>query len=291
MESTQKAKKIRRRKKFRFGELFLYLFMFTLLAIVVFPVFYCFTSSFKTAVEVLSGGTILPERWDPVNYVTAWVVADFATYTFNSLWYAAFIVVITVVQSALTGYIFARADFPGKNVIFGIKTAMMFVVLGTSTMYPALQILKALGLSNSLWGLIVKSCFLSSMTDIFLVRGFIFGLPKELDEAATIDGCGFVGIFTKVIMPLLKPVLATVSILAFQGAWNAYLWPMIVTVSEPAKRPLAVGLIALKGSSDAAAAWNIVMAGAMISCIPIMILYIFCNRYFVKGITAGAVKG
>ena len=287
----KQLKRMKKKKRFSIGTLILHLIMFAFLLMVMFPIFYAFVSSFKSTAEILAAGTILPESWRWENYVTAWLTADFATYTFNSVWYAGLSVLIILVQAALTGYIFARAEFPGKKLIFAVKTAMMFVVLGTSTMYPELQILKSLGLSNSLWGLIVKLLFTSSITDIFLVRGYIFSLPKELDEAATIDGCSFIGIFFHVIFPLLKPVMATVGILAFNGAWSSYLWPMIVTVSEPSKRPLAVGLIALKGSTEAAAAWNIVMAGAMISSVPIMIIYVFCNKYFVKGITAGAVKG
>ena len=278
-------------KKFSISTLFLYVIMLLFLFIIIVPVLYAFVSSFKSTAEILQGGKFLPKSWKFNNYETAWVNANFATYTFNSLWYSALTVIITLVNSSLLGYVFARAEFPGRNLMFGILTGLMFVVLGTSTMYPTLQILRALHLSDSLWGLIVKLFFTANITNVFLVRSYIVSLPKELDEAAIIDGCSFLKTFFCIILPLLKPVMATVGILSFQSAWGDYLWPMIVTISNPARRPLSVGLVALKGSSDAAASWNIIMAGAIISSIPIIIVYLFCNKYFVKGITSGAIKG
>ena len=113
----------------------------------------------------------------------------------------------------------------------------------------------------------------------------------ELDEAAKIDGCGFVGIFAKIIFPLLKPILATIAILTFQGSWNDYLSPLIFTMSKPEQRTLIVGIVQLKSTGEAAASWNLMLAGTTIALIPVLIAYIFANRYFVEGIAAGAVKG
>lgn len=278
-------------KKISIGNIITYIFLTALFCIVVFPVFYAFISSFKDTREILAGTNFFPEAWKFDNYVEAWQIANFASYTWNSVYYSFFCVLFALITSSLSGYVFARGRFPGKNIIFGVKTAMMFLVLGTSSLYPQLQILKALHLNNNLWGLIIRSFFGASITNIFLVRGFIDSLPKELDEAAKIDGCTFLGIFFRVIFPLIKPVMATIGILAFQGAWNDYLMPMIVTLGNPAQRTLPVGLVALKGSSDAAAAWNLILAGAMISAIPMLIVYVACNKYFIKGLTAGAVKG
>ena len=126
---------------------------------------------------------------------------------------------------------------------------------------------------------------------MYLVRGFIRQLPKELDEAATIDGCGFIGIFFRIILPLLKPMVATLAILTFSSAWNDYLWPMIVTMGNEAAQPLSVALRALKSSGEGAAVWHIIMAGSMISAIPMMTVYLIFNKYFVKGLASGAVKG
>jgi len=278
-------------KRINFHDIVTYIFLIVLFLVVVFPVAYAFISSFKNTSEILAGTNFIPENWLWKNYTEAWKIAQFGIYTWNSVYYSFFCVLFALISSALSGYVFSRGKFPGKNIVFGMQTGMMFIVLGTSSLYPQLQILKWLHLNTNLWGIILMQFFCGSITNIFLVRGFCDSLPKEMDEAAKIDGCSFLGTFIKVILPLLKPVMATIGILSFQGAWNDYLLPMIVTLGNPSQRTLPVGLVALKGSSDAAAAWNLILAGAMISAIPMLIVYIFCNRYFIKGLTAGAVKG
>ena len=114
---------------------------------------------------------------------------------------------------------------------------------------------------------------------------------KEMDEAATIDGCGLGGIFLKVIVPLLQPVLTTIGILAFQSSWNETLMPMIFTISNPAQRTLSAGLYALKNVGESASQWNLMMAGSVISMFPVLVVYAIGNKYFVSGLANGAVKG
>ena len=268
-----------------------YTFLIVLLIIIVFPFLCAFTASFKGMSEVLVSPNILPKEWKLDGYIQAWKSANFAKYTWNSVWYSALTVFISVMTSSMNGFAFARGEFRGKSTIFALFTALMFIVLGTSTMYPTLQILKLLHLNQSLWGLIVKAFFGINVANMYLVRGFVNSLPKELDEAAEIDGCSFIRTFFSVYLPIMKPIIATVAIFSFGAAWNDYLMPMIVTISNPDQRTLAVGLATLKSSSDAAACWNVIMAGAMISAIPMLIVYIFFNRYFISGLAAGAVKG
>ena len=196
-----------------------------------------------------------------------------------------------ILTSAMGGYVFSRGNFVGKNLIFNTFLGLMFVVLGTSSLYPQLEILNFLGLGATLWGSVAMHFFSVNATNTFLVRGFVNSIPKSLDEAARIDGCGFFTTFVKIILPMLKPILATVAILSFTAAWNDYLIPMILTISTPENQTLAVGLIALKSSSSAATAWNLILAGAMMSAVPMIIVYLVFNRYFVTGVTAGAVKG
>ena len=135
------------------------------------------------------------------------------------------------------------------------------------------------------------SFFGIKITNVFLVRGFINSLPKALDEAAAIDGCSYIGIFFRIILPLLKPIMATIGIFAFTSAWNDYLMPTLFTISTPHERTLTVGIMALKNSGNAAANWNLMLAGATIALIPILIAYAFANKHFVDGLAAGAVKG
>lgn len=265
--------------------------LIALLVVVLYPFIIAFTGSFKTNVEILTSAELLPKQWNFDNYITAWTKSNFARYTWNSVWYTICHVVVTVLTTACNGYVFARGEFRGKKLIFAVFTSTMFVALGTSSLYPTLQIMNKLGLSDSLWGLVVRDFFMLNVANMFLVRSFINQLPKQLDEAATIDGCSFIGIFFRIILPLLKPMIATLAVLSFSVGWNDYLWPMIVTMGNPDAQPLSVGLQALKTSGEGAAQWNVILAGSMISAIPMTIVYIIFNKYFVKGIAAGAVKG
>lgn len=268
-----------------------YLFLTVLLLLVLYPFLYAFMCSFKDTSEILTSGKFLPSKIDFSSYKKAWTIANFSKYTWNSVWYSALNVIIALYTSAICGYVFARGEFRGKNVIFALFTSLMFITLGTSSLYPQLEILKKLHLNNTLFGLVVIHFFGIKITNVFLVRGFVNSLPKELDEAAAIDGCSYIGTFFKIILPLLKPIMATVGIFAFTSSWNDYLMPMIVTLANPAQRTLPVGMIALKGSSEAAVAWNLVLAGGMISALPMISVYLIFNRFFIKGLTSGAVKG
>lgn len=116
-------------------------------------------------------------------------------------------------------------------------------------------------------------------------------IPKEIDEAAKIDGCSFWGIYWRIALPLLKPILATIGLLSFRHGWNEYILPLVFTISNDSMRPLTVGVTMLKNAGDGAAAWNIMFAGSVISILPILIVYLFTSKYFMKGMTNGAVKG
>lgn len=283
------------RKKHIKGQMLLkvtaYLFLTCVLVAVVYPFMYSFFGSFKGMSEILTSGKMLPEKFNFDSYVKAWKTANFSVYTWNSVWYSGMVVIAALITSTMGGYVFGRADFKGIKVIFAIFTSLMFITLGTSSMYPRIQILKFLGLNDTLWGLVVMQFFGVHITNIFLVRGFVNSLPRALDEAAEIDGCNFIQTFLFVILPLLKPIIATIGIFAFTNSWNDYLMPMVVTLSNPAQRPLSVGLIALKSSAEAATAWNLILAGAMISAIPMVLVFLFFSKFFIKGLVSGAVKG
>ena len=278
-------------RRIKLGSLTKYTLLFMLLALVVYPFVYAFVCSFKTAPEILTGTHFLPKELQIENYSKAWVTANFSKYTFNSAWYSVISVISALFTSAAGGYVFERGEFRGKKIIFAAFTSLMFVTLGTANMYPQLEILQKLHLNKSLWGIIVMHFFGVNITNIYLVRSYLSNIPRELDEAAEIDGCNFIKTFLIIILPVLKPVMATVGIFAFGTAWNDYLWPMVVTLSNPAQRTLAVGMISLKGDANAAAAWNLILAGAMISAAPMTVVYLIFNKYFIRGVAAGAVKG
>ncbi|MEE1223739.1 MAG: carbohydrate ABC transporter permease [Clostridia bacterium] len=271
-----------------------YVILVIVAVITLTPILYTICGAFKTNSEILANPeNMFPKEPTFDNFITAWNSKNFnvKTMTWNSIYYTLISVAITILTSSMGGYVFARGDFYGKKVIFAILTSLMFISLGGITIYPTFEVLNLLGLSQSIWGLLVMKVFGIGIVQIYLVRSHILTLPKSIEEAAEIDGCGFIGIYFRVIMPLLKPILATIGILAFQGSWNEYLMPTIFTMSRPEQRTLIVGVMALKNSEAAASSWNLMLAGATISLIPVLFAYAVGNKYFVSGLASGAVKG
>ena len=270
----------------------IYLFLTIILILTLYPLVYTLLASFKSNQDILASGTnIWPEKFIWENYKQAWVLADFKRYTWNSIYMTFFIVVGVLINSSMAGYVFSRGKFPGKNIIFALFTSTMFISLGSLTLFPLMEIAKFLHISKTLWGVIIIQVFGLQITNIFLVRSFVNSIPGEIDEAAKIDGCSFFRIFWNIILPLLKPVLATIGLITFRMAWNDYLLPMVFTIANPKQAPLVVGVVALKSTGEAASSWNLMLAGTMISVIPMLIVYLFLNRYFISGLTSGAVKG
>ena len=273
----------------------IYIFLCAVLFVTILPVLYTIFASFKTNAEIMTHPeTLFPLEPTLDNYKAALTTGSFniPLMFWNSTYYTVLTVIITITISSLSGYVFARgANFPGSKVIFTVFSSLMFINMGSITIYAVFKVLDIVHLSDSLWGLIVMKVFGIGIINIYLVRSYIRTLPYSLDEAAKIDGCSFIGIFFKIIGPLLKPIIATISILAFNSSWNDYLMPTLFTISRPEQRPLIVGIMALKNSGNAASNWNLMLAGATVALIPILIAYAFGNKYFVEGLAAGAVKG
>lgn len=271
-----------------------HIYLLILLGFILFPLVYTVLSSFKTNAEILANpAAILPQKFTFDNYIEAWNSNSFpiAKMFFNSTYYTIACVAITLFLSTICGYVFARGIFPGKKVMFVVITALMFVNLGSIAMYPNFEVLDFLHIPKSLPSLLLIKCFGIPVANIFLVRGFIEGIPKEVDEAAKLDGCSFAEILFKIIIHLITPILATIAILTFNGSWNDFLNPMIYTLTRPEQRTLTVGIVQLKSTGEAAASWNLMLAGTTVALIPVLVMYVVCNKYFVQGITEGAVKG
>lgn len=291
-QTTNISKKNKIKKGNWIADSFIWLFLLFVLLIAVFPLLYAFFGSFKSSMEFAVGGArLLPTQWQFVNYANAWEQANFARYTLNSIFVTAFSVLGTLVLSTMAGYVFARGQFPGKGFIMGLFLATMFLSAGTITIYPIFTIAKALKLQSSLWGLIMVYVMSINVTNVYLVMGYVKSISWEIDEAATIDGCGFFKIYWRIIMPLCMPIIATLALLTFKGIWNDYLIPLVFTMSKPHMRTLTIGVVALQSTSQGAAAYDLILAGTVISLLPIVVVFIFTNRYFISGVTMGAVKG
>lgn len=271
-----------------------YLILAAIAFVTLIPIIYSVMSSFKTNMEIMaSPENLIPETFTIDNYKEVFSSKSFNVLRmlWNSTYYTLFSVAVSLVSSAVCGYVFARGNFKGKKAIFAVFASLMFINMGTITIYPKFQVLSLVNLNRSLFGLMALKFFGIPIVNMYLVRGYIASIPKELDEAARIDGCNYFGIFIRVIAPLLKPILATIGILSFQASWNEYLMPSIFTMGIPEQTPLIAGIVALKTSGGAVSQWNLMFAGTSIAILPVLVAYCVANKYFVSGITAGAVKG
>lgn len=272
------------------GKVLRVIFLTVMVVFTLYPIIYTVLGSLKSNAELTSGGSFFPKEWLFENYRTAFIQADFLTYAKNSLLTSGITTLLATSTCAMAGFILARRTFIGKKLWLSLYTAMMFVSLGSVTLYPIYELLRAVGLHKSIWGLTFALCG-GQASNVLLVMGFTRGIPRELDEAATIDGCTIYGIFFKVVLPLIKPILAVVMLFAFRNSWNDYVTTLIMTITNPKLQTLTVAVVQLKYAVNAAAEWHIMLAGASIAILPILIVYAFANKQFIAGLTAGAVKG
>lgn len=267
-----------------------WIFLAIMILFTLYPITYTILGSLKTNAELTQGGSFLPSEWHFENYYKAFVEADFLKYAFNSIVVSLSVTVLAVVTCSLAGFVLARREFAGKKILLALYMSMMFVSLGSITLYPIYEMLRSLHLHKTILALVIALTG-GQAANVFLVMGFTKALPKELDEAAIIDGCTVYQVYFRVILPLTKPILAVVALFSFRNAWNDYITGLVMTITAPALKTLTVAVVQLKYSVNAAAEWHIMLAGASIAIIPILIVYLFANKQFIAGLTAGAVKG
>lgn len=205
-------------------------------------------------------------------------------FLFNSLLVAALTTFGTIIFSSMAGYAFARLEFNWRDQLFLLYLATMMVPFQV-TMIPQFILMQEIGWINTYQALIIPPIF--DVFGTFLMRQAMLTVPRELEEAAFMDGANHLQVFLKVNLPLIKPTLATLTIFTFMGSWNNYLWPLIVISSEELSTlPLGLSLLQGRWSTD----WNLMMAGVVISVIPIILVYLFAQKYFVKGLTMSGLK-
>ena len=272
------------------GRGILYIILLLLTAVTLFPIIYSVFGSFKETQELMVSTSLLPKKFTLDNYIYAWKNVNFALYAMNSLIVAVAVVILGVLNTTMTAYVLSRRKFRGKKAINGLYMASMFIATGPATIYPMYNILVNTGLNNSLLGLILLSAG-ASAANIFLTVGYLEGISRDFDDAARIDGCSFFRIYIQIILPLMLPIITVIALLTFRGSWNSYLMPMIVTSGKPNLMTLPVAVVSLKSSGGMATMWSVILAAANISLIPIIIVYIICNKQFINVLTAGGIKG
>ena len=253
----------------------------------VYPFLWMVSASLKNSMEIFTSGlNLIPRQWLWQNYVRAWTTAKFGQYMLNTVVITVSTVLLVLVRTSLCGYVLGRYNFIGKRLIIVLLVGTLFVPVGY-TIIPVVQLSYKLGLLNTLLGVILALGGGGHIADILLFAGYFSQLPKELEEAAILDGAGFADIFVKVMLPLATPVVASVTILTFMGAWNSFFVPLVFTFSRQDLRTLSVGMYAFVGTHETD--WAGMAAAATISLIPVMLVFFFMQQYFIEAI-AGAVK-
>ncbi|MBM0743336.1 carbohydrate ABC transporter permease [Phormidium sp. CLA17] len=267
-------------KAIRWSTAVLYLFLAVYTLITLLPFAWALSASFKSLAEISAGGlSLIPKQLTLANYQTIFVQEPlFGRWLMNSAIAAISITLLNLLFNSMAGYALARIRFPGNQFWFFLILAVLMVP-GQITLLPKFLILKSLGWLNTYQGLIVPSAI--NATFIFMMRQFFINFPKELEEAAALDGLGRFGTFFQIVLPLAKPALAAQTIFVFMGSWNEFLMPLVI-LSDPEMFTLPLGLNAFKGQYISY--WNYIMAASMIFTLPALAVYAFFNRYFIQGV-------
>jgi len=254
----------------------------------MYPFLWMVSGSLKTRQDFLGGGmNLFPEQAVWQNYVEAWQTAKFGIYFRNTVFVTLMTTAIVVTLTSMVGYALARSDFPGKKLIVGSILVTMFLPRGY-TILPIFELIKNLRLLNTLWAVILVNAATGMVFNTFLFVGHFATLPKELEEAATIDGANFPAIYWRVALPLAKPMLGTVALFEFIDNCNSFFVPLVFTLRRPDLRTVAVGMYAFVGQHSID--WTLLCAAATMSLLPTVLLFFLLQRLFVEGLT-GAIRG
>ncbi|TBL79013.1 carbohydrate ABC transporter permease [Paenibacillus thalictri] len=265
---------------------FLYITAYATGILTLFPFLWMVSTSFKSQKEAFTSGlSIIPQAFRLENYADAFEKAMLWRYLFNSLFVSVLSTAGVAVTSLLAGYALSRMHFPGRKTIFLIVLGTMLIP-HQATMVPSFLLMKTFGWVNSYQALIVP--FLVYPFAVFLIRNFLFSIPKDLEEAANLDGCSRIQTLLKVILPISKPAIASVVIFNFTYVWNDFFWPLVMTTSTE-MRTIQVGLALIK--SEFLMQWPMLMAATVLSSIPIFVVYTVFQKFFVQGSVSSGVKG
>lgn len=250
------------------------------------PFLWMIGTSLKAPTEVFRyPPTLLPESPQWANYARILEVLPFGRYLFNSLTVALSVTALQLLLCSMAAYAFARLRFPGRDVLFLVYLSALMVP-SQVTLIPNFILVRQLGWVDSYQALILPFAFSSFGT--FLLRQYFLTLPRELEEAARIDGASYLQSYWRIALPLARPALAALAIFTFVAQWNNFLWPL-VTTTRPEMSTLTVGLNTLRGQYNTA--WTLLMAGSVLAIVPILVLFVIGNRAFIRGITTSGLGG
>ena len=263
----------------------LHLVIYALAIVVIAPFLWMILTSFKDMSEIyVYPPKWLPEKFNFDNYVNAFTAAPFGRYYLNSLIVALAVTLGQLITCSMAAFAFARLRFKGRDILFYIFLGTMMIPYNV-TMIPSFMVLYWLGWIDSYYALIVPG--LASAFGTFLLRQFFITIPRELEEAAYIDGATRFQVLRRIIVPLAKPALATLAIFTFMGVFNDFIWALIVINSEQ-MQTVQLGLAIFRDRY--LTEWDLLMAGSVTAVLPILIVFFFAQKYFIKGITLSGLK-
>jgi len=278
----------RRRRRFRTDELGMQIFLIGFGLLISLPIIIAVFTSFKPPQQVVTyPPQLLPTTWTLDNYRTAFESVPFPRFLLNSLIQTSIITIGQVLLSILAAYALANLSFPGKNVLFVVILASLMIPFEL-TFIPNFQVVSGWGWANTYQGLAVP--FLASAFGVFLLRQFFLGIPRDLHDAARIDGAGNWRYLWQIVVPLSKGAIGAFAIFAFLSAWNQYLWPLVIT-DVVDMRTIQIGIRYFMTNIERGADWGAVMAGAVIALLPTMIAFLVAQKQLVKGIAMTGLKG
>jgi raffinose/stachyose/melibiose transport system permease protein len=261
--------------------------LLVLTGVIVIPVFYAVIGGFKDNYQLSASPMALPDPWVVSNYTDVLGSDTFWIQLKNSLLIAAITTVVVLVFASLAAFVFARRSFPGREVVFTLFTLGLLFPSAVAIL-PLFVLVRTLGLLDNPLGIALPQAAFALPLTIIILRPFFRSIPAELEDAALIDGCGTFGFFWRILLPLSRPVLATVAVLTIVASWNQFLLPLVI-LSDQANwtLPLGVSNFSTQYSSDTAR----ILAYTSLSLVPALVFYLFAERQLVGGLTSGAVKG
>ncbi len=266
---------------------FSYLILTSVAISCLFPLWWMFVSALKTKVTIFKDLSLWPSSPHWENFYYAWTKGGFGQYFLNSLFYTVVVVVAIVLFSSLAAYAFSRLEFPFRRTLYFMLIASMMIPI-PGAFIALFVLLKNLGLVNTRLGYILPQINAGLPFAIFLLKTFFDKLPRELEDAARIDGCSRLGIWFHVALPLARPALAVVVIFNTLAVWNEYLLAMLI-LQDKCKMPLSRGLMVFQGVY--LVDYPLLMAGMTITVVPVILVYLLMQRHIIKGVTAGALTG
>lgn len=273
--------------KLNINHLIVHLILLAGVAVVVFPFLWMILTSFKTSGEAMKiPPTIFPEKFVTTAYHTIVSSAiPFGTVYMNTIISTVVTTIVQIAFCSMAGYAFGRIDFPFKNAIFVLILSVLMVP-GQIFLIPQYQIIQKMGLLDTIPALFMPNLF--SAFGTFLLRQFFMSLPKELEEAAIVDGCGRFRIFGQIMLPLVKPGIVALAIFTIKFAWNDFMWPLIVNTSME-KMTLGPALSTLQGQYTTE--YPMQMAGAVLAVVPLIVIFFLFQKQFIEGVAQSGIKG